>query len=234
MAMMLVFGLGACADLPASSHSNIAAAPASLLDTARKNETPLPGLFQVEQDHAIAYVSADGRYEFDGDLIDRQTQHNLTEDARRADRLKAVSASDAITFSPVGPLDIDHVVTVFVDIDCSYCRRLHSRMTDYTGRGIAVRYLAWPRSGPGTVSWKKAEAVWCAKDRTAALTDAMRGQAVSPASCANAVAAEYELGAELGVHGTPTMVLPDGSLSAGYLPPEQLAARLAALSSVAH
>lgn len=184
----------------------------------------------VEQHHAFTYVSADGRYEVDGDLIDRQTHRDLTEDARRADRLNAVAAMDAITFAPAAPDDAKHVVTVFVDVDCGYCRRLHSEMADYNEHGITVRYLAWPRSGPGTASWKKAESVWCAKDRAAALTAATLGQAVSPESCANAVAAEYELGVALGVHGTPTMILPDGSLSAGYLPPEQLAAKLEAMT----
>jgi thiol:disulfide interchange protein DsbC len=192
--------------------------------------SPISGVVMVERHHAFIYVSADGRYEVDGDLIDRQSHRNLTEDARRADRLNAVTTMDAITFAPAAPDDVKHVVTVFVDVDCGYCRRLHSEMADYNEHGITVRYLAWPRSGPGTASWKKAESVWCAKDRAAALTAATLGQAVSPENCVNAVAAEYELGVALGVHGTPTMILPDGSLSAGYLPPDQLAAKLEAMT----
>lgn len=192
--------------------------------------SPISGLFTVEQHHAFTYVSADGGYEIDGDLIDRQTHRDLTEDARRADRLNAVAIMDAITFAPATPADAKQVVTVFMDVDCGYCRRFHSELADYNEHGITVRYLAWPRSGPGTASWKKAESVWCAKDRAAALTAATLGQTVSPENCANPVAAEYELGVALGVHGTPTMILPDGSLSAGYLPPDQLAAKLEAMA----
>jgi thiol:disulfide interchange protein DsbC len=211
----------------AASTQAPGAAPSAVIPS------PISGIALVEQDHMFTYVSTDGRYELAGDLIDRQTHRDLTEDARRADRLQAASAMDAITFAPAKAADTHYVVTVFSDVDCGYCRHLHSQIADYNARGIAVRYLAWPRSGPDTASWKKAESVWCAKDRAAALTAATLGQAVPAASCASAVAAEYELGVELGVHGTPTMILPDGSLSAGYLPPPQLAAKLAALASPA-
>lgn len=228
----LVASLSACTALPASapSHSN-SPIPETTALASGPIETPLPGLVQIEQNHAIIYVTADGRYEFEGDLIDEQTHRNLTEDARRAVRQRAVASLDAITFGATTSAGVEHVVTVFVDVDCGYCRRLHSQMAEYNARGITVRYLAWPRSGPGTASWKKAESVWCAQDRDDVLTAAMSGQPVKPATCANDVAAEYELGVELGVHGTPTMILPDGSLLAGYLPPSQLTAKLQALGA---
>jgi thiol:disulfide interchange protein DsbC len=235
-AAITVNTVAACALTSASAASaTVKSEPAAStqapgVDPSAITSSPISGIALVEQNHAFTYMSADGRYELIGDLIDQQTHRNLTEDARRADRLRAAAAMDAITFAPAKAADTHYVVTVFNDVECGYCRHLHSQIADYNARGIAVRYLAWPRSGPDTVSWKKAESVWCAKDRAAALTAATLGQAVPAASCASAVAAEYELGVELGVHGTPTMILPDGSLSAGYLPPPQLAAKLAALA----
>ena len=236
LAAITVNTVAACALTSASAapamgqRGAAASAQAPGLDPSAVMPSPVGGISLVEQNHTFSYVSADGRYEFTGDLIDVQTHRNLTEDARRADRLQAVAAMDAITFAPAKASDTHYVVTVFSDVDCGYCRHLHSQIADYNAQGIAVRYLAWPRSGPDSPSWGKAQSVWCAKDRAAALTAATLGQTVPAASCASAVAAEYELGVELGVHGTPTMILPDGSLSAGYLPPPQLAAKLAALA----
>jgi thiol:disulfide interchange protein DsbC len=211
-----------------SERATATSAQDSTLTPSTMTPSPISGISLVEHNHAFAYVSADGRYQLKGDLIDQQTHRNLTEDARRADRQQAVAGMDAITFAPTQAADTKYVVTVFSDVDCGYCRQLHSQIADYNARGIAVRYLAWPRSGPGTASWKKAEAVWCAKDRDDAMTAATLGQELPAASCTNAVAAEYELGVELGVHGTPTMILPNGSLSAGYLPPPQLVSKLEA------
>jgi len=114
---------------------------------------------------------------------------------------------------------------VFTDVDCGYCRKLHSQMSELNELGIRVRYLAYPRSGPDTPSWEKAEAVWCAKDRKDAITRAKKGEKIErDAACKDTpVAADYELGEEMGVRGTPAIITETGEYLGGYLPPPQLA-----------
>lgn len=228
---------GSCASEPMSAASSTPI-PTTLAHDLRVPESgvqasPLPGVFAVQDGHEFGYVSADGRFLLRGDLFDLATGRDLTEDARRADRLAAVATigpGNAIEFAPKVPGATKSIVTVFTDVDCGYCRRFHSQIRDYNARGIAVRYLAWPRSGPSTASWKRAETVWCAKDRAAALSAAKRGESLPAGQCDSPVAREYQLGVELGVHGTPTMILPNGELLAGYLPPDELEAKLAAAS----
>src|SRR5690606_27939904 len=58
---------------------------------------------------------------------------------------------------------------------------------------------------------KKAEAVWCAKDRNAAFTAAMSGADTGSATCANPVAESTLLARQIGISGTPTLLAPDGT-----------------------
>lgn len=119
-----------------------------------------------------------------------------------------------------------HVITVFTDITCGYCHKLHEQMSDYNALGITVRYLAFPRRGLQSEAEQNMKAIWCAKDRNKALDDAMSGKGVQPASCDVDIAKHYMLGVQLGVNGTPAMVLSDGTLMPGYRDPKDLKALL--------
>ena len=121
------------------------------------------------------------------------------------------------------PEEYDHTITVFTDIDCGYCRKLHGQIEDYNERGFKVRYIFFPRSGPQTASWAKAENVWCAEDRNGALTDAKAGKSIEMKSCDNPVDEHMELAAALGLRGTPFIVLESGQVQPGYVPAERLA-----------
>ena len=117
-----------------------------------------------------------------------------------------------------------YTITVFTDIDCGYCRRLHSQIAEYNRLGIRVRYLFFPRSGPDTESWHKAEAVWCASNRNDALTRAKNGEDIKSPKCpTDIIERDFELGQKLAVEGTPAIFLPSGEMLAGYAPPAQLA-----------
>jgi thiol:disulfide interchange protein DsbC len=190
--------------------------------------SPIPGVYELARGTEIAYVSDDGKYAIAGDLYDLKTDRNLTENTRRVERLKllaSVPESQMVVFSPKDP---KYTISVFTDVDCTYCRKLHSQIAEYNRLGIKVRYLSFPRTGPDTESWAKAEAVWCSADRGAALTKAKLGQPISkPKNCTNTpVAREYQLGEDIGVNGTPAIVLENGEMLPGYLPPAQLAAHL--------
>ena len=129
-----------------------------------------------------------------------------------------------VVFSPPQP---KYTVTVFTDVDCPYCRALHSQIADYNKLGVRVRYVFFPRSGPGTESWHKAEQIWCSTDRKAALTQAKLGKALSAKVCANTpVEQEYELGKAVGLEGTPGIVAANGTMVGGYLPPDKLVEQL--------
>jgi len=191
---------------------------------------PLPGYRQVILGHQIVYVSDDGKYLLQGTLFDSPAKRDLTA-ARFAGeakkRVDAVPQSKRIVFAPSGKPKFK--VTVFTDIDCGYCRKLHSQIAAYNKDGIEVDYLFFPRSGIGSPSYDKAVSVWCAKDRNAAFTAAKGGATPAPLKCDNPVADQFTLGAQVGVDGTPTIFAPDGTKLGGYLPPEQLLAKLQAL-----
>jgi thiol:disulfide interchange protein DsbC len=191
------------------------------------NESPIEGWYTVQKGSIIAYISADGRYLLQGDLIDLDLQVNLSEQSRtnaRRDLVGTLSDDDAILFSPAKP---KHSVTIFTDIDCTYCRKLHNEIDEYMGRGIAVRYVLYPRNGPASRAWSKSEDVWCAEDRNRALTAAKLDRDFETSKCdASMIGRHYKLGQGVGLNGTPAIVLEDGTLIGGYLPPAALAARL--------
>lgn len=186
-------------------------------------KSEVDGWYTVRRGAIVAYISADGRYLLQGDLIDLVESVNLSEADRNASRVKMLSKvgeDQLIVFSPEHPT---HTISVFTDIDCTYCRRLHSQIDEYMDEGIAVRYFLYPRSGPDSPSWTKAEQVWCADDQNNALTLAKLDQTVSSESCdASIVATHYAIGQDVGLRGTPAIVLEDGTLFSGYLPPKQL------------
>jgi len=184
--------------------------------------SPVPGLYMVMAPPVVLFMSKDGRYVLDGNLIDLKTRTNVGADERASSQKVALSRLNEKDMIIYKPKKVKHVVTVFTDIDCGYCRKLHSQMAQYNKLGIEIRYLAFPRAGIGSSSYYKAVSVWCAKDRKKAMNEAKTGAALERKSCANPVAKEYQLAQELGINGTPAMMLEDGEIFPGYAPPEKL------------
>ena len=223
---------------PAAVAATTAAAPAAKpdprADIAKKIDglkledvrlTPINGVYEITRGSEISYISSEGRYVILGDLVDIDANVNLSENRRRVIRqrlIDTVPESEMLVFSPKNP---KYTVTVFTDVDCGYCRRLHSQIAEYNRLGIKVRYLFFPRTGPDTESWHKAEAVWCSPNRNDALTRAKNGEDIKSPDChANSVVArDWELGHKLSVEGTPAIFLPSGEMLPGYAPPTQLA-----------
>jgi thiol:disulfide interchange protein DsbC len=186
--------------------------------------TPINGIYEITKGSELSYASADGRYVIFGDLWDIDSDSNVSESRRRVIRarlIESVPESEMLVFSPKNP---KYTITVFTDVDCGYCRRLHSQIADYNRLGIRVRYLFFPRSGPDTESWHKAEAVWCSSNRNDALTRAKSGEEIKAPKCpTDVVARDYELGRKLQVEGTPAIFLASGEMLPGYAPPTELA-----------
>lgn len=186
------------------------------------------GWYTVRKGAIVAYVSADGRYLLQGDLIDLQESKNLSEESRndaRVEMMSQVSEDDVITYTPE---TVRYSVSVFTDIDCTFCRRLHSQLDEYMEEGIEIRYFLYPRNGPTSESWVKAQNVWCADNRNEALTLAKLDQEFPIHNCDSTMVSEhYSIGQDVGLRGTPAIVLENGTLFSGYLPAKQLSEAIA-------
>ncbi len=187
---------------------------------------PMPGFREVIVSGQIVYVSDDGRYMFlpgqGGALYDTTRQANLSEETfahLRRDLLKTIPASERIVFAPKDP---KYTVTVFTDVECGYCRKLHSEIAQYNEQGIAIEYLAFPRMGLGSEDYKKMVSVWCASDRKQALTDAKDDKPLPSRDCKNTVNMQYNVGQRAGLTGTPMILTEDGVQVGGYVPPAAL------------
>jgi thiol:disulfide interchange protein DsbC len=191
-------------------------------------EVPGTGYYEAVVDGQILYVSADGASVFTGELWRVDGHRNLTairKNGLRREALAQLGAQQRIVFAAEHP---KHTVTVFTDFDCGYCQRMHRDIAEYNQRGITVEYVLYPRGGLGSPSFAKAVSVWCAADRKQAFTLAKTGVEPTPASCENPLERNLALGARVGVTGTPMVYDAQGGVG-GYLPPDQLLARLDAM-----
>ena len=198
-----------------------------MIDPENVNPSPIDGWFTIQKGSVVAYISADGRYLLQGDLIDLNLQVNLSEQSRTDSRRKLVGGladEESILFSPA---EVRHSVTVFTDVDCTYCRKLHAQIDDYMERGIAIRYVLYPRNGPASRAWSTSEDVLCSRDRNAALTAAKLDREFETSKCdTSMLTRHFTLGQDIGLNGTPAIVFEDGTMVAGYLAPAALSMRL--------
>ncbi|MGV0036228.1 MAG: DsbC family protein [Candidatus Azotimanducaceae bacterium WSBS_2022_MAG_OTU7] len=191
----------------------------------------LEGYFEVlMQGGMTLYLNGTADYFIAGDLffVEPDGIVNATEKSRTDKRkrlLAAMDESEMVVFAPPPELT-KATITVFTDIDCGYCRKLHEEVPELNRLGVAVRYLAYPRAGVGSESYDKAVSVWCADNPQKALTNSKAGKVIEMKTCVNPVAAQYSIGDAFGVTGTPAIVYEDGTLQAGYQPAADMARRL--------
>lgn len=193
----------------------------------------IPGFYDVFLPAGqVLHFAPDGKHFYTGDLYGVTDELvNLTEKGRSDDRkvlIDELDESQMVIFSP--PEDrVKATVTVFTDIDCVFCRKLHKEVPELNRLGVAVRYLAYPRSGVGSPSYDKLVSAWCSDNPKMALTRAKSGVDIPVATCDNPVAAQFELGGQLGINSTPSLIFDDGTLSRGFMPAAELAATLGVL-----
>jgi thiol:disulfide interchange protein DsbC len=225
---------GKASDLKTTDPRAVIAAKFPGVKPDQVKPSPVKDMFVVDMGGELAYVSADGRFLFSGDLYDVDSRINLTETARASSRSKALAKledRDTIIF---GPAAAKYTITVFTDVECGYCRKLHSQIDEVNKLGIRVRYAAYPRAGPGTDDWHKMEEVWCSKDRKSAITKAKADEKIESVNCgATPIAKQYELGENLGIRGTPAIFTANGDYIGGYLPPKELVKQLDELKASA-
>ncbi|WP_081803401.1 DsbC family protein [Halotalea alkalilenta] len=190
--------------------------------------TPIEGLYRLRLESGeVVFSDAQGRYMLVGDLYENGPSGlvNLSRQAENQERREALASldeDDMVIFRPAG--EVKSTLTVFTDTTCPYCHKLHAEVPELNQRGIAVRYLAFPRAGENSPGARQLAQVWCSDNRTEAMSAAVRGEELSASggACVAQIERDYELGKRLGVQGTPAVVFPDGSIVPGYLPVDQL------------
>ena len=186
----------------------------------------VPGMYAIElSGGSMLYGTADGKHFFSGDLFAvEEDLLNLSERRRDAKRkvLMAQQPLDEMIIFPATSKELGFV-QVFTDVDCGYCRKLHGEMAQINDLGIEVRYLAYPRAGVGSETYDKMVSAWCSKKSQGALTQLKASKDIATATCQNPIAGQFSLGQQIGINGTPAIVLPDGRLLPGYLPANRLA-----------
>jgi len=214
------YGVTASADEAAVRSALGKSMPTLKVDSVKPSE--VKGLFEVSIGANIFYVSEDGKYLLQGRLVDIAAHKDLTEEKLSNGRKLALSKLTDDKMIIFKAKDPKYKVFVFTDIDCGYCRKLHSEMDSYLAQGITIQYLFFPRAGKPSESYDKAVSVWCADDQKAALTAAKKGENPKPKTCANPVDEHMKLAEDFDVKGTPMIVTPNGSVYPGYLPAAQL------------
>ena len=190
--------------------------------------SPMAGIVEVLTDQGLFYASADGNFLLHGKMygLDENVS-NLTEESLAQVRVDGmVKFSNAMIVYPAK--NEKHVVTVFTDITCGYCRKMHEQMSAYNDKGITVRYLAYPRAGvkdqTGNYSqgFKDLRSIWCHEDPQLALTKAKSGSSVAARICDMPIEDEFDFGRQVGVSGTPAIILANGMMVPGYQDPSKL------------
>ncbi len=226
---LMLFACLVVTSIQAQDYPAVSAAVQKLIPTADDMaiaDTPIDGLLEVTVGGDILYVNESGEYLLQGKLFDLENREDLTEKARSKIRQKVlgeVNQDEQIVFAGD---KVEYDVTVFTDIDCGYCRKLHNEMDAYNKLGIAVHYMMFPRAGIPSESYDKAVSVWCAENQQSALTSAKLGQTPAKKTCDNPVQQQYETGRQMGMSGTPAIITKSGYLIPGYMPPQQLKQRL--------
>ncbi len=207
----------------------------SMLKTARPDiqftflgESPMPGVYEVQVTNGpVLFVHEQGEYLFEGGLL-KVSESGIVDTMeerkaiKRRDVFAARSTDDMIIFKPEG--ESKAIMNVFTDVDCGYCRKFHQEVPELNAMGIEVRYLAFPRAGIPSSSYNKIAKAWCAEDQQDALTKVKSGRSVDVEVCEdNPVAEQYAFGTQLGVTGTPAIILMDGTLIPGYQPAKKFA-----------
>lgn len=190
------------------------------------SDSPLAGLKTVITDKGVFYASSDGKYLIQGTMIDLDNRRNITEEALGKVRKQGIAEyqDSMIVYKAENE---KHQITVFTDITCGYCRKLHRELEDYLAAGITVNYLAFPRGGLRGNGYEDLRNVWCADDAQTALTEAKAGAEVKEVeNCSAPIAEHYELGQSFGISGTPAIILEDGAMIPGYQPAAAIAQML--------
>lgn len=211
----------------AGINGSLGAATQGQLEVTEVRQTPMQGVYEVIMNSGeVLFSDLDGQYLLAGEMYMARAEGlvNLTAETRKGQTAAMIAAMDADQLIVFGPDNPRATITVFTDVDCTYCRRLHHDLDLINAEGIAIRYAAYPRGGVSSTAYPKMVSVWCAPNRQRAITQAKNGQNLPTRDCDNPVLEQHTLGNQIGITGTPAIVLEDGTLIPGYLDLQTLTA----------
>lgn len=189
----------------------------------------IENMSEVVTDAGLFYATNDAKHFLAGKMYRDENNRlvDVSEERLGKVRLAGIAqfADDVIEYKAK---DEKHVVTIFTDITCGYCRKLHAQMSEYNDLGITVRYLAFPRagvyerSGQLTQGFEDLRSIWCHENPQEALTKGKNGELVAKRICDAPIEQQLNFGRQIGVNGTPAIVLESGQLIPGFQEPEAL------------
>lgn len=183
------------------------------------SDSAMPGVKIIDLGRQTVFAYESGNYLLIGEAFDIENQMSLLDDIKSKkmkDILSSIKEKELIMMGDTGS---ERYVSVWTDVDCGYCRKLHfETVPKLIEAGVQIRYILWPRSGTNNESYDKAVSVYCAEDQVAAITDAKAGKDIPVKDCDNPVARFYQYGLNAGVRGTPTIVLDNDIIIPGYVP----------------
>ncbi|MEM7292789.1 MAG: DsbC family protein [Pseudomonadota bacterium] len=188
-------------------------------------ESPIPGLLELVTGAQVYYITPNGKYVIEGNIIDVERRIDMTQQRKGKTQVKAINDignSKMVVYEPVTGVTQDREITVFTDATCGYCRKLHNEIDGLLSQGVRVRYLLYPRAGTESEAARILESVWCADDPQQAMTRAKSGQSVSPRNCENPIDEHIAMARQVGLQGTPMIFLDNGLVVPGYRPPDEL------------
>ncbi len=194
--------------------------PQAKMDAAKK--MPVRDLYEARYGSEVFYVSSDGKYLVKGEIMDVSNNVNLTQKsiqkARKA-KLANIRTDEMIIYKPK---DTKAALTIFTDVDCPYCRKMHAERQQLLDAGVELRYMLFPRTGLNSSSGEKAISIWCSSDRSATMTKAKEGKEIEDKICKTPLENHMRIAIDFGLVGTPHLVLEDGRTFSGYYPPAQI------------
>lgn len=206
------------------------------IDISMISDSKFDGFYAADIGGEVIHISKDGRYFIQGVVFDMETKTNITRAQKSAwEKLKSpmrkeeiakLSEKDMVVFKAPNE---KHVITVFTDIDCGYCQKLHKERQNYLDRGITIRYLAFPRAGLKSKSADKLRGIWCSSDPKVAMTNAKVNRKYENGFCETPFEEHMKLVRKFGLGGTPGIILENGDLIGGYQPAEIMIQNLDAI-----
>ena len=177
-------------------------------------ESQLPNFYEVIlSDGSFFYVEKGGQYLVLGDIFKIKNEElvNLSREknySKAKDMLQKIDEKSLIKFSPK---EIKYKVYVFTDVDCGFCRKFHNQISSYLDQGIQVNYLAFPRSGIDSDTYKKMSIAWCSLNRQEVLTGLKKDKDFEQIDCEdNPIKTHFELAKSIDIQGTPTIISQSG------------------------
>ena len=191
----------------------------------------VPGLFIVDitdkkDNRGIIYMDFSKSYILYGRMAVVSIADGQNVSRREMMRLRKVdpttiSLEDSLV---LGRRDAPKKVILFTDPKCPYCEKLHGELKKVIQSDpdivFFIKMLPLVKIHPE--SYDIARSILCEGDITL-LEDSFAKKPVPEPTCeSDAVDRSIKLAQSLGIGSTPTMILPDGRISPGYMPADKL------------